>query len=103
MGVAGEYSLPIHCMIFNNGRYLSMESSLIKYFPGGSAKTTGVHFGAEIGPRPDYPHYAKAHGGAGYRVTKPDEIKNAGEQALKCEEDKSLTVINLALSDFNPH
>ncbi len=68
LGVAEEYRLPIHCVVFNNGRYLSMETSLIKYFPDGAAKQTGVHFGAEIGPRPDYQQYAKAHGGYGYRV-----------------------------------
>jgi len=102
LGVAEEYGLPIHCVIFNNGRYLSMETSLIKYFPDGSAKATGVHFGAEIGPRPDYQHYAKAHGGEGFRVTKPGEIKNAVEQALKCEKEKKLTVIDLVLSDLNP-
>jgi thiamine pyrophosphate-dependent acetolactate synthase large subunit-like protein len=79
-----------------------METSLIKYFPDGSAKNTGVHFGAEIGPRPDYQHYAKAYGGEGFRVSKPDGIKNAIEQAVKCEKEKKLTVIDLVLSDLNP-
>jgi thiamine pyrophosphate-dependent acetolactate synthase large subunit-like protein len=102
LGVAEEYGLPIHIVVFNNGRYLSMETSLIKYFPDGSAKSTGVHYGAEIGPRPDYQHYAKAHGGYGYRVTQPSEIKNAVEQALKHEAEKKLTVIDVVLSDFNP-
>src|SRR5439155_10497419 len=76
LGVAEEYALPIHAVIFNNGRYLSMETSLIKYFPEGAAKKTGVHFGAEIGPRPDYQYYGKAHGGYGYRVSNPGEIKS---------------------------
>jgi acetolactate synthase-1/2/3 large subunit len=102
LGVAEEYQLPIHCVVFNNGRYLSMETSLIKYFPDGAAKTTGVHFGAEIGPRPDYQHYAKAHGGEGFRVTNPQEIKTAIEQTLKCEKERKLTVTDLVLSDFNP-
>jgi acetolactate synthase-1/2/3 large subunit len=102
LGVAEEYQLPIHCVVFNNGRYLSMETSLIKYFPAGAAKTTGVHFGAEIGPRPDYQQYAKAHGGEGFRVSHPNEIKGVVEQALKCEREKKLTVIDLVLSDFNP-
>ncbi len=102
LGVAEEYGLPIHAVIFNNGRYLSMETSLIKYFPQGAAKNTGVHFGAEIGPRPDYQHYAKAHGGYGYRVTDPGQIKNAVEQALKHEAERKLTVIDLVLSDLNP-
>jgi thiamine pyrophosphate-dependent acetolactate synthase large subunit-like protein len=102
LGVAEEYGLPIHAVIFNNGRYLSMETSLIKYFPNGAAKTTGVHFGANIAPKPDYQFYGKAHGGYGYRVTEPGEIKTAVAQALKHEADGKLTVIDLALSDFNP-
>jgi thiamine pyrophosphate-dependent acetolactate synthase large subunit-like protein len=102
LGVAEEYRLPIHPVIFNNGRYLSMETSLIKYFPEGAAKKTGVHFGAEIGPRPDYQFYGKAHGGYGYRVTNPNEIKPAVEHALEHEAEKKITVIDLVLSDFNP-
>jgi acetolactate synthase-1/2/3 large subunit len=102
LGVAEEYGLPIHIVVFNNGRYLSMETSLIKYFPDGAAKKTGVHYGAEIGPRPDYRHYGKAHGGYGYRVTEPGEIKGAVAQALKHETERKLTVIDVVLSDFNP-
>ena len=102
LGVAEEYGLPIHIVVFNNGRYLSMETSLIKYFPDGAAKKTGVHYGAEIGPRPDYRHYGKAHGGYGYRVTQPGEIKGAVAQALKHETERKLTVIDVVLSDFNP-
>jgi thiamine pyrophosphate-dependent acetolactate synthase large subunit-like protein len=79
-----------------------METSLIKYFPDGAAKKTGVHFGAEIGPRPDYQYYAKAHGGYGYRVSQPGEIKSAVAQALKHEAECKLTVIDLVLSDLNP-
>jgi acetolactate synthase-1/2/3 large subunit len=102
LGVAEEYGLPIHIVVFNNGRYLSMETSLIKYFPDGAAKNTGVHYGAEIGPRPDYQYYGKAHGGYGYRVSDPSEIKPAIEKALKHEAEKKLTVIDVVLSDFNP-
>jgi thiamine pyrophosphate-dependent acetolactate synthase large subunit-like protein len=79
-----------------------METSLLKYFPNGAAKKTGVHFGAEIGPRPNYQYYGKAHGGYGYRVTNPSEIKTAVEQALKHEAEGKLTVIDLVLSDLNP-
>jgi thiamine pyrophosphate-dependent acetolactate synthase large subunit-like protein len=102
LGVAEEYGLPIHIVVFNNGRYLSMETSLIKYFPDGAAKTTGVHYGAEIGPRPDYQYYGKAHGGYGYRVSDPGEIKAAIERALQHEVEKKLTVIDVVLSDLNP-
>ena len=102
LGVAEEYGLPIHVVVFNNGRYLSMETSLIKYFPDGAAKKTGVHYGAAIGPRPDYQYYGKAHGGYGYRVTDPGEIKTAVARALEHEAEGKLTVIDVVLSDFNP-
>ena len=102
LGVAEEYGLPIHAVIFNNGRYLSMETSLIKYFPNGAAKNTGVHFGANIAPKPDYQFYGKAHGGYGYRVTEPGEIKTAVGHALRHEAEGKLTVIDMVLSDFNP-
>jgi thiamine pyrophosphate-dependent acetolactate synthase large subunit-like protein len=102
LGVAEEYQLPIHVVVFNNGRYLSMETSLMKYFPNGAAKTTGVHFGANIAPHPDYQCYATAHGGRGFRVARPDEIKPAIEQALEREREGKLTVIDVVLSDFNP-
>jgi acetolactate synthase I/II/III large subunit len=102
LGVAQEYGLPIHVVVFNNGRYLSMETSLIKYFPDGAAKNTGLHFGANIAPRPEYQFYGKAHGGYGYRVTQPSEIKKAIEQALKHETEDKLSVIDVVLSDFNP-
>ena len=102
LGVAEEYGLPIHAVVFNNGRYLSMETSLIKYFPTGAAKQTGVHFGANIAPRPDYQFYGKAHGGYGYRVSEPGQIKPAIESALRHEAERKLTVIDLVLSDFNP-
>jgi len=52
--------------------------------------------------RRDYQHYAKAHGGEGFRVTKPEEIQTAIEQALKCDKEKKLTVTDLVLSDLNP-
>ena len=102
LGVAQEYQLPIHVVIFNNGRYLSMESSLIKYFPEGAAKTTGVHFGAPIAPHPDYQCYGRAHGGLGVCVSRPEEIKPAVEQALAHEAQGKLSVIDVVLSDFNP-
>ena len=65
-------------------------------------RTPASTHGAEIGPRPDYRYYGKAHGGYGSRVTQPSEIKGAVEQALIHEAERKLTVIDVVLSDFNP-
>lgn len=102
LGVAEEYKLPITVVVFNNQRYLSMETSLIKYFPDGAAKKTGVHFGGPIAPTPDYQMYGKAHGGYGARVTDPNEIGPAIDQALRQGAEGKLSVIDIVLSDFNP-
>ena len=102
LGVIEEYQLPINVVIFNNGGYLSMGSSLLKYFPDGAAKKTGVHFGRHIAPHPDYQLYGKAHGGYGARITQPDAIKPAIEQALNRDAEGKLSVIDIVLSDFNP-
>ncbi len=102
LGVAEEYRLPMHVIVFNNQRYLSMETSLLKYFPGGSAKSTGVHYGGPIAPPPDYQLYATAHGGYGVRVTRPGDIRPAIENALRHEAQGKLSVIDVVLSDFNP-
>lgn len=102
LGMAQEYGLPIHIVIFNNARYLSMERGLLRYFPDGAAKRTGVHFGSGIEPVPDYRHYASAHGGYGCRVTQPGEIEAAVHQALRHEAEGKLSIIDLALSNLDP-
>ena len=90
LGVAEEYRPPIHIVVFNHQRNLSMGTSLLKYFPGGSAKSTGVHYGGPIAPSPDYQFYAKAHGGYGARVTRPSDIKPAIEEALRYDGEGNI-------------
>jgi acetolactate synthase I/II/III large subunit len=102
LGVAEEYRLPINIVVFNNGRYFSMELSLLGYFPDGAAKKTGVHYGTPISPRPDYQMYAKAHGGYGVRVTEPQNIRAAVEQALRSDADGKFSLMDVVLNDFNP-
>jgi acetolactate synthase-1/2/3 large subunit len=102
LGVAEEYQLPVNIVVFNNGRYFSMELSLLGYFPDGAAKKTGLHYGGPISPRPDYQMYAKAHGGYGVRVTEPQEIQAAIEQAVRANAEGKLSLIDVVLNDFNP-
>ena len=74
--------LPIGIVLFNNQRYRSMEGSLLKYFPSGSAKKTGVRYGSTIDPSSDYRLFAEAYGGFGVLVDKPEELRPAIEQAV---------------------
>jgi acetolactate synthase I/II/III large subunit len=102
LGLAQEYDLPITAVVFNNQRYLSMERGLLKYYPDGSAKKTGVHLGGPITPNPDYRLYAEIYGGYGVRVKDPKEIQPAVARALKHNASGRLAVIDVMLSDYLP-
>ncbi len=102
LGLAQEYQLPIIVVVFNNQRYLSMERGLLRYYPDGASKTTGVHFGGPILPNPEYRHYADIYGGYGVRVTDPKDIQPAVVEALEQSRAGRLSVIDVVLSDYLP-
>ena len=102
LGVAQEFNLPITVVVFNNQRYLSMERGLLKYYPDGASKKTGVHFGGPIMPNPEYRHYADVYGGYGVRVTDPKDIESAVARALEQNKQGKLAVIDVVLSDYLP-
>lgn len=102
LGLAQEYSLPITVVVFNNQRYLSMERGLLKYYPDGASKKSGVHFGGPILPNPDYRHYANVYGGYGIRVTDPKNIGSAVAQAVEHNAAGRLAIIDVVLSDYLP-
>jgi acetolactate synthase-1/2/3 large subunit len=102
LGLAQEYNLPITVVVFNNQRYLSMERGLLKYYPDGVSKKTGIHFGGPIQPNPDYRHYADVYGGYGIRVTDPKDIKAAVAHSLEHNEAGRLAIIDVVLSDYLP-
>ena len=102
LGLAQEYDLPIIVVVFNNQRYLSMERGLLRYYPDGAAKKTGIHFGGPILPNPDYRHYADVYGGYGVRVTDPKDIEPAVARALEHGVAGRLAVIDVVLNDYIP-
>ena len=102
LGLAQEYELPIIVVVFNNQRYLSMERGLLRYYPDGVAKKTGVHFGGPILPNPDYRLYADIYGGYGVRVTDPKDIQPAIAQALEHVARGRLALVDVVLSDYIP-
>jgi acetolactate synthase-1/2/3 large subunit len=102
LGLAQEYKLPITVVVFNNQRYLSMERGLLKYYPDGASKQTGIHFGGPILPNPDYRHYADVYGGYGIRVTDPGDIARAVAESLEHNAAGRLAVVDVVLSDYLP-
>ena len=102
LGLAQEYNSPIGIILFNNGGYRSMERGLLRYFPSGSAKRTGIHYGARIEPNPDYRLIAEAYGGFGVRVENPDELRASVDQAVNQLRQGRLFLMDVQLSDQPP-
>jgi acetolactate synthase-1/2/3 large subunit len=102
LGLAQEYGAPIAIVLFNNQRYLSMERSLLRYFPSGAAKKTGIHYGSPIEPSPDYRLFAEVYGGFGIRVDKPEDIRPSIDQALVHLRQGRLALIDVRLNDYTP-
>jgi len=102
LGLCQEYGLPIIIVLFNNGRYLSMERSLLRYFPDGAAKRTGVHYGGPIEPNPEYRLLAEAYGGYGVRIEKPEGIGPSIGEALKNSARGRQSLVDVVLNDYTP-
>ena len=102
LGLSQEYNLPIIIVLFNNQRYLAMERSLLKYFPEGAAKRTGLHYGAPISPNPDYRLFAQVYGGNGVKVVDPQGVQPAIEEALVSAARGRLALVDVVLNDYTP-
>jgi hypothetical protein len=87
LGVAKEYGLPIHLVVINNGRYRSVETSLTKYFPDGTAKITVI---PPTAPRSALTPITNI-------AAKPTALRLPRRPA-----ERELTEIDVVLSDCNP-
>lgn len=102
LGVAQEYGLPLGIVVFNNQGYVSMERSLLKFFPGGGAQKTGIHPGGPIAPSPDYRLFAEAYGGVGIRVERPDAIGDGIDRSLSVLAEGKSAVLDVVLNGYTP-
>jgi thiamine pyrophosphate-dependent acetolactate synthase large subunit-like protein len=75
---------------------------LLKYYPDGAAKKTGVHFGGPTMANPDYRLYADIYGGYGIRVKDPKEIQPSIDRALRHNAAGRLAVIDVVLGAYLP-
>ncbi len=102
LGLSQEYNLPLVIVLFNNQRYGSMERGLLKYFPEGTARKSGLHYGSPIAPNPDYRLFAEIYGGYGIKVANPTEIESAIKEALEHARQGRLALVDVVLSDYTP-
>ena len=97
LGVCQEHKLPILIVVFNNFGYLSQQSGIPKYFPGGWAVRNKNFIGISITPSPDYAAIARAFEGYGEKVEEPGEVRPAIERGLKALAAGQVALIDIRL------
>lgn len=96
-GAAQEHGLPVFVILFNNAGYLSQKSDVVHYYPQGQAVKTGRYAGTSISPVPDYAALARAYGGMGEKVDKPQEVRAALERGLSAVAGGRLALLDVVL------
>lgn len=86
LATAAQYRLPIIVLIVNNGLYGTIRMHQERAYPGRAIATDLVN--------PDFVKLARAHGGAGARVTRTEDFPAAFEAAVKSGK---LAVIELCI------
>jgi acetolactate synthase-1/2/3 large subunit len=99
--MAHRYATPFLQIVLNNGGWRAPKMSALTVHPDGSvskSKDIGVAFAEP----PDYSGVAAAAGGAFARkVTRPDELDGALEEALRAVRDENrCAVLDVRLPDF---
>lgn len=96
-GVAGEANLPFLTVIFNNGNYEAMRRNHRHYYPEGDAARSDLWHGVHI-PGPDYAQLVAPFGGYGVRVTEPERLVPALQDALAAVQEGRIALVDVVLS-----
>jgi acetolactate synthase-1/2/3 large subunit len=79
--VSQAHSLPVLTIIFNNSRYGAVRKATLSMFKDGAAGDADGRFFADLDPSPAYDAIARAQGGHGERVERPDDLPAALKRA----------------------
>lgn len=101
LGYSQEYAAPVLIVLLNNHGYLSMKAPVARYFPGGAAAKSKTVVGTSIAPTPDYAAIARAFGGHGETVERPEDVAPAYERGLRAVAGGQLALIEVRLEPVN--
>ncbi|MBO0683532.1 MAG: acetolactate synthase, partial [Candidatus Dormibacteraeota bacterium] len=79
---AHKAGAPFMAVILNNGVYRASQGPVVRLYPEGVAATSGKFPETELTPAPDYVLVARACGGDGEVVSRPQEMAGAVERCL---------------------
>jgi acetolactate synthase-1/2/3 large subunit len=81
------HRLPVLVVVFDNGGWEAVQSAAVAVYPKGEAAARVRAGGAaplsDLAPLPDFRRYAEASGGAGFRVTRREELPGVLTEAFR--------------------
>lgn len=94
---AHKAGAPFVAVILNNRAYRASRLPVQRLYPHGEAQA-GLDFPeTELSPAPDYVQLARAYGGDGLVVERPEDLPSALERCLEIEADGRCAVIDVRL------
>ncbi|MGH3389542.1 MAG: thiamine pyrophosphate-requiring protein [Actinomadura sp.] len=94
---AQKAGAPFISVILNNRAYRASKLPVQRLYPKGSADTENDFPETELTPAADYVQLARAYGGDGVVVERPEDLKNALERCLEVQGDGRCAVIDVRL------
>ncbi|WP_183182314.1 thiamine pyrophosphate-requiring protein [Azospirillum sp. OGB3] len=80
--VAEAHDLPVLTIIFNNQLYGAVRNATMAMYKTGVAARNGGRMLADLSPAPAYEKLVEASGGAGFRVERPEDLRETLRRAV---------------------
>ena len=97
MWTAHRAEAPFIAVILNNRAYRASRLPVQRLYPGGASDTAASFPETELSPAPDYVQLARAYGGDGETVDRPEDVKGALERCLDLQAQNRCAVIDIQL------
>jgi acetolactate synthase-1/2/3 large subunit len=94
---AQKAGAPFVAVILNNQAYRASRLPVQQLYPKGSADTEGTFPETGLSPAPDYVQLARAYGGDGAVVERPEDLPAALEQCLQVQDGGRCAVLDVRL------
>jgi acetolactate synthase-1/2/3 large subunit len=94
---AQKAGAPFVAVILNNQAYRASKLPVQQLYPKGSADAEGTFPETGLSPAPDYVQLARAYGGDGAVVERPEDLPAALEQCLQAQDGGRCAVLDVRL------
>lgn len=98
LAASRDHGLALLVLVFNNGRYLSMQHNHRRFYPDGVHAGTGSGLGVDLSTQPDLASFAAPFGLHGETVRSPERLPAALADALRAVRDGRTAIVNVIVT-----